>query len=457
MRLKLDDVTSSALTLPDGCRHPQVSDGLILVSRQLADGIHEYRGPARPGRRHPSTTSRCASPRAPRPRPVRHPRGRHHFIVRYQRWPRRPRHRQRHLRRAVTPLQVTGPASSFRLTRSCGDVVHPGGRARNPDEGAQQRGRHAPRPDRAHRVPRTARSPPSSWTTTCCGMRVPGGPLHYQSLAPGRAAGAGPRRREPGSSATNRPCSAGPPPYGPRTLFFVSGDGRGGIQATPRHTVTPVHHDGAVGALRPGPRHRPPAQLAARYGDSARPGHRHRPRAGRWPATEPDRHLRQHRPRPLRRRRRRRAWPSSPPTRPPARTSLTTADDPRGKIPPPAADGRILTSPRSTCWYQGGGITVRRGHRRGQGRPPAEGAGRRARPQHAVDAVRHGRVDRRHQPVVPGRLPTVTRTAAACPADVRTNGTFLYWSCAAEKKAGIVRPGHCRATLPGSGRRRPAR
>ncbi|MEU6672422.1 FG-GAP-like repeat-containing protein [Streptomyces sp. NPDC046727] len=438
VRLKLDTGATAALTLPDGYQHPQVSDGLVLASRQLADGSHEYR------------VVRGVDSGTVYDVPVQLPEGATaeaepeilagegtDFIVRYQQDGRAAYGIVNGISGKVTPLQVTGPASSFRLNRSWVSwYTREGGagiriRARGSAGGAPG----------VRTVPTSA--PDSEVTSFLVGDYLlwyegSGGPLHNQSLGPDAAPVLADVEQavQFGSELTVLGRAT---PDGPRTLFFVSVDGNGEVAATPRHTVTTVHHDGSVGALGldrgtvrllntlrgTGTLHSQDigTALAPAGGAPLTPAATSASTGpGRF-ADGGDEGLAQ--------------LTTDPAT---GKDVLTTADDPDGNIPLPAADGRILDVSPQYVLYQGGGkqyvadITTSKIVREQKAQAaaldystlwtPSATAG-----QIVGTSLRTGKTVR-----------TVTTDGNCVPGDLRTNGTLMYWSCAAQNKAGIVRP-----------------
>ncbi|MEU2065231.1 FG-GAP-like repeat-containing protein [Streptomyces sp. NPDC013455] len=438
VRLKLDDGTSSALTLPGGYEHARVSNGLVLASRQLDDGTREYRvvrgrdgGTVYDVPVHlPAGATAETEPEILAGEGV-------DFIVRYRQDGRAAYGIVNGISGAVTPLQVTGPASSFRMNRSWVSWY-----TREGEAGIRIRARSsAGGAPGVRTVPTSA--PDAEVTSFLVGDHLlwyegSGGPLYNLTLGPDAAPvladveGAW----QFGDELTVLGRAA---PDGPRTLYFVSVDGNGKVAATPRHTVTPVHHDGTVGALGldrgtvrflntlrgtatlhgqdigtaltpAGGAPLTPAATAAGSGP------------GRF-ADGGDEGLAQ--------------LATDPAT---GKDVLTTADDPDGNIALPAADGRILDVSPQYVLYRGGGkqyvvdIAAGRIVREQQAQAaaldystlwtPSATAG-----QIVGTSLRTGRTV--------GTLPT---DDGCVPNDLRANGTLLYWSCAGRNKAGIVKP-----------------
>ncbi|MFF8726922.1 FG-GAP-like repeat-containing protein [Streptomyces sp. NPDC015171] len=438
VRLKLDTGATSALTLPEGYQHPQVSDGFVLAVQQLSDGTRAYR------------VVRGTDSGTVYDVPVRLPEGATaeaepeiltgegtDLVVRYQQDGRAAYGIVDAISGKVTPLQVTGPASSFRLDRSWVSwYTREGGagvriRARASAGGAPG----------VRTVPTSA--PDSEVTSFLVGDYLlwyegSGGPLRNLSLGPDTPPVLADVERawQFGNELTVLGRAT---PDGPRTLFSVAVDGNGDVAATPRHTLPPVHYDGSVGALGldrgtvrflntlrgTGTLHSQdigtalaPAAGApltpAATSDSTGPG--------RF-ADGGDEGLAQ--------------LTADPAT---GKDVLGTADDPAGNIPLPAADGRILDVSPQYVLYQGGGrqyvVDITAGkvvrEQRAQAAAldystlwtPGAAAG-----QITGTSLRTGKTVR-----------TLTADGNCVPGDLRTNGTLLYWSCPAQKKAGILRP-----------------
>ncbi|MFG2123440.1 FG-GAP-like repeat-containing protein [Streptomyces sp. NPDC048710] len=434
--------------LPSGYQNPQMSGGFALVSHQLADGTHEYRV-LRPNGSGGSYDVQVQLPDGAtaeaEPRILATADGGTEFVVRYQKDGRAGYGIVNGLSGTVTALQVTGPASSFRLTRSWVSWY-----TREDGAGIRIRARaDAGETPGVRTVPTS--SPDSDVTSFVVGNNLlwyegSGGALHNLSLA----ADAAPvltdveQAWQTGESVAviGRATADSP-----RTLYFLAGDGSGGVSVTPWQTIAPVHHDGSVGALGLDrgtvrflnylrgtgtlhsqdigtaltPADGAPLTPAATSGSTG---------AGRF-ADGGDEGLAQ--------------LTTDPAT---GRDILTTADDPEGDIALPATDGRILDVSPQYVLYAGGGkqyvvdITAGKVVREltaqaavldyGTLWTPSTTAG-----QVVATNLRTGKAVR-----------TVETGGSCTPNDLRANGTLLYWSCAAQNKAGIKNLSYMDRTYP---------
>ncbi|OXY91721.1 FG-GAP-like repeat-containing protein [Streptomyces diastatochromogenes] len=423
--------------LPSGYRHPQMSGGFALASNQLADGTYEYRvvRPNGSGGVYDTQVQLPADATAEaEPQILATADGGADFVVRYQKDGRAAYGIVNALSGAVTALQVTGPASSFRLTRSWVSWY-----TREDGAGIRIRARASAGESPGVRTVPTS-SPDSDVTSFVVGSNSlwyegSGGALHNLSL---------PADADPVLADVEQAWQTGESVAvigratadGPRSLYFLADDGNGGVSVTPWQTITPVHYDGSVGALgldrgtirflnslrgtgtlhsqdigtALAPAGGAPLTPAATSGSAG---------AGRF-ADGGDEGLAQ--------------LTTDPAT---GKDILTTADDPKGDIALPATDGRILDVSPQYVLYTGGGkqyvvdIT----------------AGKVVREQNAQAAVLDygtlwtpsttaGQVVATN--LRTGKAVRTVDTGGGCtPDDLRTNGTLLYWSCAAQKKAGI--------------------
>ncbi|GGT00544.1 hypothetical protein GCM10010254_20810 [Streptomyces chromofuscus] len=436
--LTLSEGTTRTLTLPSGYEHPRLSGGSVLVSRQLGDGSYEYRV-LRPNStggfydvqvRLPAGATAEAEPEILASDGVE-------FIVRYQRDGRAAYGIVSGVYGTVTVLQVTGAASSFRLTDAWVSWY-----TREGEDGIRIRARSSAGGTPGVRTVPTS-SEDSEVTSFVVGDNLlwyegSGGVLHTLSLGgeSGVALADVEWAVQTGESVSvvGR-ATAG----GTRAIHRLTQDGNGAVAATPLHSVPQVHHDGSVGALS---LDRGTVRLLNTLRDertlhsqnigtalaptggaaltptvtSATTG------AGRF-ADGGDEGLAQ--------------LTTDAAT---GRDVLTTADDPNGNIALPAADGRILDVSPQYVLYQGGGDA---GHQYvvdiTSGKVVREQNAQAAALDYATlwtpsttagtvvaTSLRTGRTVR-----------TVNVGSGCTPDDLRTNGTLLYWSCPAQKKAGI--------------------
>ncbi|MEU1407301.1 FG-GAP-like repeat-containing protein [Streptomyces sp. NPDC005728] len=432
--LNLDNGASRSTALPSGYRHPQVSSGWVLGSREHADGTYEYRVARFDGTDVQVQLPQGASAEAD---PEILARDGSEFVVRYRMDGRAAYGIVNGIYGTVTPLQVTGPASSFRLTDAWVSWY-----TREDGAGIRIRARGSAGGSPGVRAVPTS-SPDSDVTSFVIGNNLlwyegSGGALHNMSLGADAA---------PVLADVEQAWQTGESVAvigratvdSPRTLYFVAGDGNGGVSVTPWQTISPVHHDGEVGALGLDrgtvrflnslqgtrtlhsqdvgtaltPAGGTPLTPAATSGSTG---------AGRF-ADGGDEGLAQ--------------LGTDPAT---GKDVLTTADHPNGAIALPGADGRILdVSPQYVLYAADGGkgtqyvvdITAGKVVREQRAQAavldygtlwtPSATAG-----QVVATSLRTGRTVR-----------TVDTGGGCTPDDLRTNGTLLYWSCTALKKAGI--------------------
>lgn len=442
--LDLDDGTTRGFTLPSGYEHPQLSGGFVLVSRKLAGGSYELRVV------RPNTTGGMYDVQVQLPvgataeaEPEILARDNREFVIRYQKDGQAAYGIVDGVYGGVTPLQVTGTASSFRLTDDWVSWF-----TREGEDGIRIRARSS-----AGGVPgiRTVatESEDSEVTSFVVGNNLlwyegsggSGGsvtPLHTLTLGgePGVALADVEQAFQTGESVTvvGRVAAGGP-----RALSLLSKDGNGAVSAWTMHTVPPVHYDGSVQGLgldRGTVRFlnslrdkrtlhsqdiglaMAPAGSGALTSDatSATTG------AGRF-ADGGDEGLAQ--------------LTTDPGT---GKDILTTADDPDGDIALPAADGRILdVSPQYVLYAGEGGAGKRYVVDITAGAVVREQSAKAA----ALDYATLWTPSTTPGTVVATNLRTGTtvRTVnvgpSCVPDDLRTNGTLLYWSCTAENKAGI--------------------
>ncbi|MFJ9818688.1 FG-GAP-like repeat-containing protein [Streptomyces sp. NPDC101151] len=429
--LSLDTGASRTLALPSGYRHPQVSSGYVLASQQQADGTYEYRVTRFNGTdiqvQLPAGATAEAAPEMPASDGSQ-------FVVRYRKDGRAAYGIVDGVSGAVTPLQVSGPASSFRLTDAWVSWY-----TREDGTGIRIRARGSAGGSPGVRTVPTS-SPDTDVTSFVVGNSLlwyegSGGALRNLSLGADTA----PLLTDVEQAWQNGESVAvigRATADSPRTLYLLTGSGGSEVSVTPWHTVSPVHHDGSVGALGLDrgtvrllntlggtstlhsqdvgtaltPAGGAPLTPAATSGSTG---------AGRF-ADGGDEGLAQ--------------LTTDPAT---GNDILTTAADPSGPIALPAKNGRILDVSPQYVLYTGGGkqyvvdITAGTVVREQKAQAavldhstlwtPSATAG-----QVVATSLRTGKAVR-----------TVDTGGGCTPDDLRTNGTLLYWSCRALQKAGI--------------------
>ncbi|WP_268249484.1 FG-GAP-like repeat-containing protein [Streptomyces poonensis] len=435
----LNDGIKRTMTVPSGYENPRLSSGFVVVSHRLEDGSYEYRvlrGNGTGGAydvlvRLPEGATAEAAPEV-----LAH--DGNDLVIRYQKDGQAAYGIVNGISGAVQPLQATGAASSFRLTDSWVTWF-----TREGEDGIRIRARSSAGGAPGIRaVPTTSED--SEVLTFMTGDHLlwwegPGSPLYTKPLSGGEPKVAVAEAERVAQAGENVTAVGRAVAGGPRALYDLYPDGTGALFVFAEHEVTPVHHDGSVTALDLdrgtvrllnslrgtqtlhsqdiGTAMAPAGGAAlTSAATSATTG------PGRF-ADGGDEGLAQ--------------LATDPAT---GKDVLTTADDPDGAITLPGSDGRILDASPQYVLYAGNGGTGRQYVVDiAAGTVVREQAAKAAALDHATlwtPSTTAGKVVATS--LRTGKTVRTLDIGSGCvPDDLRTNGTLLYWSCAAQKKAGV--------------------